>query len=129
MNPPGYLTAQADTQSTPVIVLGTRIQKEMVATPITVIEFKNIENSPAVTLPDILASKSNVQVQDLFGGTGGARATIDLRGYGAPAKSNTLILLNGRRLNDIDLAAVDFANIPQSINRFNASFRRSSKLS
>ena len=118
LNPPGYLTAQADTQSTPVIVLGTRIQKEMVATPITVIEFKNIENSPAVTLPDILASKSNVQVQDLFGGTGGARATIDLRGYGAPAKSNTLILLNGRRLNDIDLAAVDFANIPrESINR------------
>ena len=42
LNPPGYLTAQADTQSTPVIVLGTRIQKEMVATPITVIEFKNI---------------------------------------------------------------------------------------
>ena len=112
------LAAQVDPHSTAVIVLGTRIQKEMVAAPTTVIEFESLENAPTLTLPDVLASESNVQVQDLFGGPGGAGATVDLRGYGAPAKSNTLILLNGRRLNDIDLAAVDFANIPrESIER------------
>ena len=31
---------------------------------------------------------------------------MDLRGFGATGQSNTLVLINGRRLNDIDMAAV-----------------------
>src|SRR5262249_23974028 len=43
-----------------------------------------------------------------------AQTTVDLRGFGATATSNTLVLVNGRRLNDIDLAGVDFSAIPRN---------------
>ena len=42
--------------------------------------------------------------QSFFGGVNGAKTSVDLRGFGAFATANTLILVNGRRLNDIDMA-------------------------
>ena len=53
-------------------------------------------------LQDILAREPGIQVRNLFGGVNGARSTVDMRGFGATATSNTLVLINGRRLNDID---------------------------
>ena len=45
-------------------------------------------------------------------------ATVDMRGFGAAAPSNTLVLVNGRRINDLDIAGVDLASIPRdSIER------------
>ena len=35
-----------------------------------------------------------------------------MRGFADTAKSNTLILLNGQKLSNIDLSFVDFLNIP-----------------
>src|SRR5262249_41421768 len=59
-----------------------------------------------------------VQVRSLFGGVNGAQTSVDVRGFGATGTSNTLVLVNGRRLNDIDLAGVDFSSIPlNSIER------------
>ena len=59
-----------------------------------------------------------VQLTRLFGGVNGAKTTVDLRGFGAFATSNTLILINGRRLNDVDMARVDLSTIPlHSIER------------
>ena len=41
-----------------------------------------------------------------------------MRGFGVTGASNTLVLINGRRLNDIDLAGIDFSAIPNdSIER------------
>ena len=40
--------------------------------------------------------------------------TVDMRGFGAFASSNTLVLLNGRRLNDLDLQGVDLSTIPRN---------------
>jgi iron complex outermembrane receptor protein len=54
-----------------------------------------------------------VQLQSLFGGVNGAKTSVDLRGFGAFATANTLILINGRRLNDIDMAGVDLSTIPR----------------
>ena len=48
----------------------------------------------------------------------GAQTNVDLRGFGAFATANTLVLINGRRLNDIDMAGVDLSTIPRdSIER------------
>ena len=69
-------------------------------------------------LTEILSREPGIQTQNVFGGVNGARTTVDLRGFGAAAPSNTLVLLNGRRLNDLDAQAVDFAAIPiESIER------------
>ncbi|MBI3434574.1 MAG: TonB-dependent receptor [Proteobacteria bacterium] len=87
-------------------------------TSTTVVTAQDIARSPAQSVQDILAREAGIQVQSLFGGVAGARTSVDLRGFGAAATSNTLVLVNGRRLNDIDMAGVDFTAIPrESIER------------
>ena len=66
-----------------------------------------------MTIQDILAREPGVQVTSLFGGVNGAQTTVDMRGFGATASNNTLILINGRRINDLDLAGVDLSSIPR----------------
>ena len=90
----------------------------IVGTSSTVITAEEIAHSPAQTLPEIIAQVPGVQLTSLFGGVNGAKTSVDLRGFGAFATANTLILINGRRLNDIDMAGVDLSTIPRdSIER------------
>ena len=84
----------------------------IVGTSSTVITAQDIARSPAQTLPEIIAQVPGVQITSLFGGVNGARTSVDLRGFGAFATANTLVLVNGRRLNDIDMAQVDYSTIP-----------------
>ena len=59
-----------------------------------------------------------------FGGVNGAGTIVDMRGFGAAATSNTLVLINGRRLTDIDIAGVDFSAIPARQHRANRDHPR-----
>jgi iron complex outermembrane receptor protein len=85
----------------------------------TVITAADIEHSPSQTLAEIIAAQTpGAQITTLYGGSVAAKTTVDLRGFGAFAAANTLVLINGRRLNDIDLAQVDLSTIPlNSIER------------
>jgi iron complex outermembrane receptor protein len=97
---------------------GGRQFSGIVGTASTVITAEEIAHSPAQTLQEIIAQTPGVQLTSLFGGVNGAKTSVDLRGFGAFATSNTLVLINGRRLNDIDMAGVDFSTIPRdSIER------------
>ena len=90
----------------------------IVGTASTVITAEEIAHSPQQTLPEIIAQVPGVQLQSFFGGVNGAKTSVDIRGFGAFATANTLILINGRRLNDIDMAGVDLSTIPRdSIER------------
>jgi iron complex outermembrane receptor protein len=90
----------------------------IVGTSATVITAEEIAHSPAQTLQEIIAQTPGVQLTTLFGGVNGAQTNVDLRGFGAFATANTLVLINGRRLNDIDMAGVDLSTIPlNSIER------------
>ena len=81
---------------------------------ISIISSKEIENSNGKDITDILKSYSGIQVRSLYSGIDGANSTIDMRGFGEASKSNFLMLLNGRRLNDLDMGGIDFSNIPLS---------------
>jgi iron complex outermembrane recepter protein len=84
----------------------------------TVITAADIARSPALTIQEIIAQTPGVQLTTLYGGVNGAGTTVDLRGFGAFASSNTLVLINGRRFNDLDLQGVDLSTIPRdSIER------------
>ena len=84
----------------------------------TVITAEEIAHSPAQTLQEIIAQVPGVQLTSLYGGVNGVGTTVDMRGFGAFASANTLILINGRRLNDVDMAGVDLSTIPlNSIER------------
>ena len=93
---------------------GGRQFSGIVGTASTVITAEEIAHSPAQTLQEIIAQAPGVQLTSLFGGVNGAKTSVDIRGFGAFATSNTLVLINGRRLNDIDMAGVDFSTIPRN---------------
>ena len=100
------------------LVTASRLGEGVTGASTTVITADEIERSPGQTLQDVLTRQPGLQVQNLFGGVGGTDSTVDMRGFGAAATPNTLVLINGRRLNDIDLSGVDFSAIPRdSIER------------
>ena len=84
----------------------------------TVITSEDIARAPNQTIQEIIATAPGVQLTNLYGSVNGAGSVVDLRGFGAFASSNTLFLINGRRLNESDLQGVDLSTIPiQSIER------------
>ena len=100
---------------TPIVVTSSRFEEPLggQAANQTVITRQQIEQNPAATLPEILADYAGIGVRDLFGNNA-SNSTVDLRGYGAAAGQNTLILIDGRRLNDIDLSGVVWSALPLS---------------
>lgn len=94
-------------------VTATRFQepRPTAAANVTVISAEQISNSPATNLPDLLKAAAGIEVRAQYGNTG-IDATVDIRGFGPTASSNTLILLDGQRLNPIDSSAVSWSSIP-----------------
>jgi iron complex outermembrane receptor protein len=95
-----------------VIVSGARTEQSQLSTPaaITVITRQQIENSGAEHIVDVLRGVGSIFVQDSFGD--GSRATVSMRGFsGSAANSNTLIMIDGRRLNNTDLSSPDLNSI------------------
>jgi iron complex outermembrane receptor protein len=109
---------QAHAQLTPkladeVVVTATRFPERYLDRPVnvTVITAEDIKRSTAKTVPDLLAEQAGITSRDLFGNNA-ASATVDLRGFGAAAGQNTLILVDGRRVSDVDLSGVQWSAIP-----------------
>ena len=86
-------------------------------TTLTVIDEKTIEESNARSVAELLRGQAGLHVTDFFGD--GSQASIDLRGFGPTAGSNTLVLIDGRKLNNSadgaspDLSLIDVDDIAQ----------------
>ncbi|BCB28064.1 TonB-dependent receptor [Sulfurimicrobium lacus] len=97
-----------------IIVTATRFDAQSrVPANISVISGDEIRNSPALDLPDILKTRAGIDVRPLYGQMG-IDATVDLRGFGDSAASNTLVLLDGQRLNPIDGGNINWSTVPLS---------------
>jgi len=96
-----------------VVVTPQRFEapSDSVPASISVISREQIANSPASTIPELIARQAGINLQDLYGNNA-SNSTLDLRGFGATGKQNTLILLDGKRISDIDLTTVQWAGIP-----------------
>ena len=115
---PGGATANNTNVSSSSDVTTNRQFAGIVGASATVITADDIAHSPAQTVQEIIAQTPGVQLTSLYGGVNGAGTTVDMRGFGAFATANTLVLINGRRLNDIDMQGVDLSTIPRdSIER------------
>ncbi len=77
----------------------------------TVITRQDIERAPEATIADILSREAGIQTSNFYGGANGVGTTVDMRGFGVTGASNTLILINGRRLNDWDLPGFDLTTL------------------
>jgi len=83
-----------------VVVTATRSDQTTVITPtsVSVITREQLDSMAASSLVDILRSQAGIQISDLIGN--GSRATVSMRGFGANAANNTLIMIDGRKLNN-----------------------------
>jgi iron complex outermembrane receptor protein len=95
-----------------VVVTGTRDVQEIRKIPanVTVITREEIERSNSPTVIDLMRSEVGVAVRDWFGNI--KKAGVDIRGFGETGLLNTLVLVDGRRVNEIDLSGVDWTQIP-----------------
>jgi iron complex outermembrane receptor protein len=84
-----------------------------------IIDRKDLEKYENTPIHDILDLESGIKNRSIYGSnSSGSKSTLDIRGMGAQAKSNVLILINGQRLNNIDMSEIDFPSIPvESIDR------------
>ena len=104
-------TEKAVTEIPAVIVSASRTEQSTLTTPasITVITRKQIEGSGSTHIVEVLRGQGGVQINDLYGD--GSRATVGMRGFAESAGSNTLVLVDGRRLNNPDIASPDLNSI------------------
>ena len=95
-----------------VVVTATRYEEELRTVPanVTVITEEDINNSTAQNIPDILRTEAGIQVNDIAGNR--RNITVDIRGFGETAGLNTLVLVDGRRVNQADLSGTDWTQIP-----------------
>ncbi len=96
-----------------VIVTASRFAEADPRIPanISVITRREIAELPAGSLPDILKTRAGIDVRSIAGSLG-IDATVDLRGFGDTAVSNTLILVDGQRINPIDMGSISWSAIP-----------------
>lgn len=93
-----------------VVVTATRTEEEINKIPanVTVISREDIEKSTASTVPDLFRNEEGLVISDYYGT--GTKSKVSMRGF--DQGNNTLILLDGRRLNEIDSGEVDWNLIP-----------------
>ena len=108
---PVYSITKEASKIPAVVVSAARTEQSTLTTPasISVITRQQIEDSGARHIVDVLRGQGGVRVSDLFGD--GSRASVGMRGFSVTASSNTLVLVDGRRLNNIDISSPDLNSI------------------
>lgn len=112
---PAYAETLPEFVSETIVVTPTRFEAPAPPTPgnLIVITRQDIERTPAANVPDLLSGVAGTTFAPLYGPLG-IDSTVSLRGAGSggTATSNTLVLLNGQRLNPIDSGSIDWSLVP-----------------
>jgi iron complex outermembrane receptor protein len=93
-----------------VIVKRPALKKSLSGAPQKILARQTKATTGATTVTELLNSAGNLQLHDASGT--GSQTNISMRGFGANASSNSLILLNGIPLSNADLAPPDINIIP-----------------
>ncbi len=95
-----------------MVVTATRYEKWLESVPanVTTITEEDIADSTAKDVPGILRKEMGLHVYDIT--ANGRSYRVDRSGFGATAGLNTLVLVDGRRINNPDLSGSDWTLIP-----------------
>jgi iron complex outermembrane receptor protein len=94
-----------------IVVTGSALPESLRTIPrnVTVITSEDIARSSVSTLPELLAREPGLQ---LFNNTGvEGRSLIDIRGQGAASATNVLVLVDGFRLNSVDMSGPNLSTL------------------
>ncbi|MDD3375194.1 MAG: TonB-dependent receptor plug domain-containing protein, partial [Candidatus Omnitrophica bacterium] len=76
---------------------------------VSVVTREDIEQSTATSVPEIIGTQSGIFVANYLGNPKGVN--MDIRGFGETSKTNVLVLIDGRRTNQVDLSGADWGQI------------------
>jgi len=111
---PGLALAADESSSSaqlpPMVITRATNLKAPTPASVAVIDREQIERSASSNVLDVLRSQAGLQIRDTMGD--GNRAAISLRGFGENAINNTLVLVDGRRLNQPTLSGADLNSVP-----------------
>ncbi|MFA6142449.1 MAG: TonB-dependent receptor [Candidatus Omnitrophota bacterium] len=95
----------------PIVITSTRYADPTlnVSDNISVINERYIKDTRAKYIPDALRYEPGITVSDLLGN--GKSVRVDMRGFGDSAVSNVLVLVDGRRVNQVDLSGADWVEL------------------
>lgn len=82
------------------------------AADVTVIDRETIEESGAVSVPDLLRSEANVLIRSTSGNVNDGQ--VSMRGFGENSGLRTLILVDGHKMNRPDMGATLWSSVPLS---------------
>ncbi|WP_369958661.1 TonB-dependent receptor [Pseudomonas benzenivorans] len=97
-------------QAPPLVVTRGTPLSTPAPSSVAVITRKQIETSAASSLVEVLRTQAGLQIRDTLGD--GNRVAISLRGFGENAANNSLVLVDGRRLNNPSQQAADLNSVP-----------------
>jgi iron complex outermembrane receptor protein len=109
----------ATTENSTVVITANRFSGSDRSVPahVTTLTREMIADTPATNLTDLLATRAGVDVRSLYGNQA-ADASVALRGFGENASLRTLVLVDGRRLDQLEFTTPNWASIPlDSIER------------
>lgn len=95
-----------------VVVTATRDSEQSRQVPynVSVINEQDIQQSNAQDVADLLRTVPGVTVANNTANPKGS--SVDIRGFGEAGSLNTLVLVDGRRVNQIDISGTDWSQIP-----------------
>ncbi|EDY85535.1 TonB-dependent receptor, plug [gamma proteobacterium HTCC5015] len=94
-----------------VVVTPSRTAEKPQNTPgyVAVLDRQQLADSGARTIAEALRGIGSTIVRDLFGD--GSRTSVGLRGFSETASHNTLVLIDGRELNNSDSSSPEWSTI------------------
>ena len=108
-------SAWAESRGPAVVVTASRFAESQSEAPASVsrISREEIARSPALSIPGLLKSRAGIDIRPLYGPLG-IDATVDIRGFGDAGGSNTLVLIDGVRLNPVDSGGINWSALPMA---------------
>ncbi len=105
------LPENVDGELAPVEVSAMRFSDSLYELPVnaTVISSEQITNSNLTSVSEVLNRYSDVYIRNTGGGAFMGNPSI--RGFGQNSQSRTLVVLDGQRLNNIDMAGINWGQI------------------
>lgn len=96
-----------------VVITASRFADPAARVPanVSIITREEIRSSTATDLPGLMKNRAGIMTRALYGNHG-IDASVDLRGFGDAGTNNTLILLDGQRLNPVDGGSIAWSSIP-----------------
>lgn len=95
-----------------IVVTASAMEEPIHTVPrnVTVVTREDIQQAPSKNVVDLLNREAGINLRSLFGTD--KQAVIDIRGMGATAASDVVVMVDGIRMNSSDMSGVDFSSIP-----------------